>query len=106
MREVIEWEENEKGTVVGTILDVGPTQTQLLEEIKNMPIDVKSYKNKEKTEKVYLKYPEHFSELRAEDLEDSIKKYLLSIGDWKIEQATSFKGLVLIPQEIESEQKI
>lgn len=88
----IEWEENSKGHLVGTISENGPSLTTLENEIMDMPIDVPGLKKKDVTVDILIKFPKNFSENRKNDLFDSVKEMY---SGWKVELKP--EGIFIIP---------
>lgn len=83
MKLPIEWEEVEKGHLVGLISENGPALTTLESEIMDMPIDIPNLKSKDCTVLVEIKFPEsNFSEDRKNELFDSVKEMYEA---WKVE---------------------
>lgn len=106
MKNVIEWEEHKRGFVEGTILNIGPSMEQLLEEIKNMPVDIPNFRHKEKTEQVRIKYPKNFSKDRIEEFKTLINQFLEEEDRFEISKDSNDSFLILILKDKPNEQGV
>ena len=102
MRTVIEWTE-EKLQLRGQILNVGPTLDQLLDEMKNMPIDLPSLKEKKCTREVLILYPENFADDRKHEFLEEVRKLYPEGEGWRYGYTDGNLSFYLYPPSSSSE---
>lgn len=94
----VEWFENQTD-VVEAVIQPGTSTDTIIEELVNVPIDVKSFRDSKATGKIILHYPEAFADDRKQLILERAQEIY---PDWKI-SSESNGDMVITPVEVSQE---